>query len=71
MPKSSRYTITELPGTLQRSCREARDTFLKALDDAVRIHGKGDQANRIAYTALKRDFEKRGGHWIAKHNPAA
>jgi hypothetical protein len=30
MPKSSRYTITELPGTLQRSCREARDTFLKA-----------------------------------------
>lgn len=71
MPKSSRYTITELPGTLQRSCREARDTFLKALDDAVRTHGKGDQANRIAYTALKRDFEKRGDHWIAKHNPAA
>lgn len=71
MPKSSRYTITELPGTLQRSCREARDTFLKALDDAVRIHGKGDRANRIAYTALKRDFEKRGDHWIAKHNPAA
>ena len=34
MPKSSRYPITELPGTLQRSCREAQETFLSALDDA-------------------------------------
>jgi hypothetical protein len=62
---------TRSPNYLEHSCREARDTFLKALDDAVRTHGKGDQANRIAYTALKRDFEKRGDHWIAKHNPAA
>ena len=40
MPKSSRYPITELPGTLQRSCREAQETFLRALDEAVRIHGE-------------------------------
>jgi hypothetical protein len=33
MPKSSRYSITELPGTLQRSCREAQQTFLSALED--------------------------------------
>ena len=70
MPKSSRYSITELPGTLQRSCREAQETFLRALDDAIRTHGAGDQANRIAYLALKQDFEKRGDHWIAKGNPA-
>ena len=70
MPKSSRYSITELPGTLQRSCREAQETFLPALDDAVRTHGAGDQARRIAYTALKQKFEKRGDHWIAKDNPA-
>ena len=69
MPKSSRYPITELPGTLQRSCREAQETFLSALDDAVRIHGAGDQAHRIAYTALKQKFEKRDDHWIAKDNP--
>ena len=43
-----------------------QETFLRALDDAVRAHGEGDQAYRIAYTALKRDFEKRGDHWIAK-----
>jgi hypothetical protein len=70
MPKSSRYSITELPGTLQRSCREAQETFLSALDDAVRTHGAGDQAHRIAYLVLKQKFEKRGDHWIAKDNPA-
>jgi hypothetical protein len=71
MPRSSRYLVTrypvtELPGTLQRSSREAQETFLRALDDAVRTHGEGDQAYRAAYAALKRDFEKRGDHWIAK-----
>jgi len=66
MPESHRYPMTELPGTLKRSCREAQETFLRALDDAVRAHGPGDQAHRIAYAALKRDFEKRGDHWIAK-----
>jgi len=70
MPKSSRYPMTELPGTLQRSCREAQETFRRALDDAVRTHGPGDQAHRIAYMALKQKFDKRGDHWIAKDNPA-
>jgi hypothetical protein len=41
-----------------------------ALDNAVRAHGPGDQAHRIAYTVLKQRFEKRGDHWIAKHDPA-
>jgi hypothetical protein len=70
MPKSSRHPITELPGTLQRSCREAQQTFLRALAEAVRTHGEGDKAHRIAYMTLKQDFEKRGDHWIAKHDPA-
>jgi hypothetical protein len=30
----------------------------------------GDQAHRIAYLALKQNFEKRGDHWIAKDKPA-
>src|ERR1700745_2913290 len=70
MPQSRRYPITELPGTLQRSCREAQETFLSALDDAVRAHGTGDQAHRVAYLALKQKFEKRGDHWIARDDPA-
>lgn len=70
MPRSRRYSMTELPGTLQRSCREAQETFRRALDEAVRTHGAGDQAHRVAYLALKQDFEKRDDHWIAKDNPA-
>ena len=70
MPRSRRYSMTELPGTLQRSCREAQETFPTALFVAVRTHGMGDQAHRIAYMALKQNFEKRGDHWIAKDNPA-
>ena len=53
MPQSRRYTITELPGTLQRSCREAQETFLSALDDAVQIHGAGDQAPRLSVLSRK------------------
>jgi hypothetical protein len=66
MTESSRYVTTKLPATLQRSCPEARETFLQALDDAVRAHGLSDQAQRVAYHALKQRFEKRGDHWIAK-----
>ena len=50
--------MAELPGTLQRSSREAQETFRRALDDAIRTHGPGDQAHRIAYLALKQKFEK-------------
>jgi len=70
MPRSRRYSMTELPGTLQRSCPEAQETFRRALDDAVRTHGAGDQAHRAAYLALKQKFEKRGDHWIARDDPA-
>jgi hypothetical protein len=48
----------------------AQETFRRALDDAVRTHGAGDQTHRVAYLALKQKFEKRGDHWIAKDDPA-
>lgn len=66
MPESRRYPLTELPPTLQRSSREAQETFLRALDDAMRAYGEGDQAQRTACSVLKQGFEERGGHWIAK-----
>jgi len=70
MPQSRRYPMTGLPRTLQRSSREAQEAFLRALDDAVRARGPGEQAQRTAYAMLKREFEKRGDHWIAKRDPA-
>jgi cation transport regulator ChaB len=74
MPKSSRYgpsAAGELPGTLQRSCQQAQALFRAALAEAITVYGEGDQACRAAYAALKKEFEKRGDHWIAKTEPAA
>jgi ChaB len=64
--QTSRYPLTQLPATLKRSCPEAQEAFLRALDQAIRAHGQGDAAQRAAYVELKKNFEKRGDHWIAK-----
>jgi hypothetical protein len=61
----------ELPGTLQRSCQEAQARFLKAREEAIRVHGDGDDAYRAAFATLKQKFEKCGDHWIAKAESAA
>jgi hypothetical protein len=72
MVESRRYSRHrhELPPTLRRSGQDAQDTFTKAHDRAVQAYGKGDQADRAAYTALKEKYERRGDHWIAKRDPA-
>lgn len=72
--RSSRYSSLpagELPGTLQRSCAEAQATFLKAHQEAIQAYGEGDEADRVAYAALKLQFEKCGDHWIARTESAA
>ena len=72
MPRTSRRVQgrgSELPGTLQRSCKEAQEMFAEARDSAVRTYGEGDEAYRMAYSALKHKFEKRGDHWIPKQSP--
>jgi ChaB len=66
MPRTRRRG---LPGTLKRSSKEAQETFTKAHDRAVQVHGEGDQAELAAYAEFKRKFEKRGDHWIAKAEP--
>jgi hypothetical protein len=70
MPQSSRHHRDDaLPATLRRSCREAQEAFTAAYDEASRAYGEGDQAYRAAFTALKREFEKRDDHWIARREP--
>jgi hypothetical protein len=71
LPKTSRRDLPpagELPGTLQRSPKEAQETFTRALTSAVQAYGEGDQALRAAYAEFKRTFEKRGDHWIPKQD---
>ena len=64
--RSSRAPAGEMPDTLERSSREARQTFTRALTSAVQVYGEGDQAFRAAYVEFKQTFEKRGDHWIPK-----
>jgi Xaa-Pro aminopeptidase len=71
MPRSRRYRYDDgLPATLRRSCREAQEAFIRAHREAVQAYGQGDQAVRAAFTALKREFDKRGDHWIPKRATA-
>jgi hypothetical protein len=66
--RSHRYSRDggELPATLLRSSQAAQDTFTEARDNAVQAYGEGDQADKAAFTILKKGFEKCGDHWIAK-----
>ncbi len=68
MPKMSRGKVRtdELPSTLQRSPKEAQETFAKAHDSAAETYGEGQRAHRVAYAALKHKFEKKGNRWVAK-----
>ena len=56
----------ELPSTLQRSPKKARDTWSEAHDSAVEQYGEGERAHRTAFAALKHSFEKVGDHWEPK-----
>jgi hypothetical protein len=56
----------ELPSTLKRSPRKARETWVKTHDSAVETYGEGERAHRTAFAALKHAFEKVGDHWEPK-----
>ncbi|GAA4870926.1 ChaB family protein [Actinomycetospora straminea] len=56
----------DLPSTLQRSDKKARDTYAKAKESAEETYGKGERASRTAYAALKHTHEKVGDHWEQK-----
>lgn len=56
----------ELPSTLRKSKPKAQRTFAKAHDSAAEEYGDGERAHRVAYSALKHNFEKVGDHWEKK-----
>lgn len=67
--KNGKPIKEELPATIRRSPAKAQRTFAKAHDSAVEQYGEGERAHRVAYSALKHSFEKRGDHWEAKDQP--
>jgi cation transport regulator ChaB len=64
--KSGKPREEELPGTLKRSPEKAQRTFAKAHDSAADTYGEGERAHRVAYSAVKHQFEKKGDHWQPK-----
>ncbi|HXE44277.1 MAG TPA: ChaB family protein [Conexibacter sp.] len=73
MPKTTAHGAakqSELPDTLKRSPAKAQRTFAKAHDSAVQEYGEGERAHRVAYAALKHNFEKVGDRWVPKASRA-
>jgi cation transport regulator ChaB len=69
MPKASRSgepIKEELPATIRRSPKKAQETFAKAHDSAAEQYGEGERAHRVAYSALKRKWERKGDRWVEK-----
>jgi cation transport regulator ChaB len=69
MPKTTKKGTakqSELPDTLKRSSAKAQRTFAKAHDAAAEQYGDGERAHRVAFSALKHSFERKGDRWVAK-----
>ena len=64
--KSGKPRSEELPGTLRRSPEKAQRTYAKAHDSAAENYGDEERANRVAYNAVKHQFQKVGDHWEPK-----
>src|SRR2546421_3653779 len=63
MPRDDK---TEIPSTILRSDKHAQDIWQKAHDSAVETYGEGGRAHRVAYAALKHEYEKKGDKWVKK-----
>lgn len=64
--RSSTSSKTDLPSTLERSPKQAQETWQKTHDSAVEEYGEGERAHRTAFASLKHSFEKVGDHWEEK-----
>jgi hypothetical protein len=56
----------DMPATVARSSKKARDTWGKTHDAAVDQYGEGERAHRTAFASLKHTHEKVGDHWEDK-----
>ncbi len=57
---------TGIPRTILRSDAHAQHLWKKAHDSAVKTYGDGGRAHRVAYAALKHEYQKQGDHWVKK-----
>jgi cation transport regulator ChaB len=63
MPRGRR---TEIPSTIERSDKHAREIWQKTHDSAVETYGEGEAAHRVAFASLKHQYKKEGDRWVKK-----
>jgi len=66
MPRQAKSEKTEIPSTIQRSDKHAQHLWQKTHDSAVKTYGEGSSAHRVAFAALKHEYEKQGDKWVRK-----
>lgn len=66
MPRTRARDKIQVPSTIQRSEKHAQSIWKKAHASAVRTYGEGGRAHRVAYAALKHEYEKKGDRWVNK-----
>ena len=64
--KTAKSDETEIPSTILRSDRHAQSLWKKTHDSALGTYGEGARARRVAFAALKHEYEKRGDKWVRK-----
>jgi len=64
--KDGKTDETEIPSTIMRSAEHAQRLWKAAHDSAVETYGEGGRAHRVAYAALKHEYEKKGDKWVRK-----
>jgi cation transport regulator ChaB len=57
---------SSIPQTLLRSAPQAQHLWKNAHDRAVKTYGDLSRAHRVAFTALKNEFQKDGDRWVPK-----
>ncbi|GCE50875.1 ChaB protein [Thermosporothrix hazakensis] len=55
-----------VPRTIQNSEEYAQRIWEEAHKNAVKTYGEGGRAYRVAYAALKHEYEKQGDRWVRK-----
>jgi cation transport regulator ChaB len=54
------------PSTIKRSAKHAQEIWEAAHDSAFETYSEGGRAHRVAYAALKHQYEKKGDRWVKK-----
>ena len=64
----SRQDEPDIPSTLLRSDKHAQRIWKKAHDSAIGTYGEGARAHRVAFAALKHQYQKSdsGDRWVKK-----